>query len=80
MGQSSFYKDARGLMRCKACLGFVCWMQNAAGKWYLGNAHENVVNVSSRYEEKYEYVSVPDKVKAPHFAGCRPVNPNEEEK
>lgn len=77
MSQSSFYKDDEGLMRCKACLGFVCWMQNKAGKWYLGNAHRNVVNQSSRYEEKVVAVSVPNKVKEAHFLSCRPFKEGE---
>lgn len=77
MSQSSYYKDPEGLMRCKACLGYVVWMQNKAGKYYLGNAHRNVVNVSGWYEEKFEYVAVPDKVKAPHFVSCRPIKEGE---
>ena len=71
MSQSSFYKDSEGLMRCNDCLGFVCWMQNKAGKWYLGNASRNVENVSSWYEEKWNAVSVPSKIKEPHFVSCR---------
>jgi hypothetical protein len=78
MSQSSFYKDSDGLMRCKECMDFVCWMQNNAGKWYLGNASRNVENVSGRYEEKWNAVSVPSKIKVPHFATCRKDSPKKE--
>jgi hypothetical protein len=79
MKESSFYKDKEGLMRCKDCWDYVCWMQNKAGKWYLGNAHKYVKNESSRHEERLVAVAVPDKVKVPHFASCRGVwNPEKE--
>jgi len=73
MRESSFHKDAEGLMRCNACLDYVCWLQTKEGKWYLGAAIRGVRNVSSRFEEKFEYFAVPSKIKIAHSRVCRPI-------
>lgn len=66
---SSFQKDKNGIMVCVNCNSVVIWMQNQAGKWYLGNGKKVVRNNSSYYEYSSEVFAVPNG-KIPHYVVC----------